>query len=313
LQVELEPATVSIGQQAVWKIKVVENKNSCRVIVSNPSFSNLELTGAYNKEDVEGDDKKVREYPDDITYAASLISFDEGEYKIAPQKITVVDKDGNISEILTGEKTLKVKSLIANEPEPKIKEDKGKGEVVIEKDNTFIYIFVGLISVILIVLLTLLGRKLWQMRKPAPAAPPPPPRPAEVIAFEKLNGLKNSQYLNEDKHKEFHLKLSESIREYLGNRYHFDSLEKSTFELIGLIKNNKIKREIFLEIVKLLEDTDLVKFAKYIPDVGESRELLEDAFRIVNITTEEAMALKNRTSLENSDDSKPQSVPGGDV
>ncbi len=306
LKVTLTPKTVAIGQKAVWSVEAVKKDSKDRIIVSAVKFDGLEIVSRYvNNSDISNvkTDKTDSDngIKPDTVYAAGLISFDEGSFDIPPQKLTVVDKDGDISEVMTKGFTLKVKSLIANEPEPKLKEDKGSGEVVMEKDYTAVYIAAALGGILLIVLLTLLGRKLWLMRRPRPEAPPPPPRPAEEIALEKLSALKDAQYLNEGMHKEFHLKLSEAVREYLGNRYSFDSLERSTFELVGELKIKKIKRELYLEIVKLLEDTDLVKFAKYIPDIGESRALLDDAFRIVEVTTKEALQAESKEQLKSDD------------
>jgi hypothetical protein len=123
------------------------------------------------------------------------------------------------------------------------------------------------------------------MRKPKPLPPPPPPRPAEEIAFEKLGALKRSNLLTEGQIKEFHVRLSEAVREYIGNRYRFDSLEMSSEELIQAIRRINMSRAEYELILDFLGETDLVKFAKALPSVHESEDLLTQSFGFVERTT----------------------------
>ena len=60
----------------------------------------------------------------------------------------------------------------------------------------------------------------------------PPPRPPEEVAFEKLEAAERSGWLEEGEVKLFHVAVSEAVREYLGGRYGFDSLEQTTEELL---------------------------------------------------------------------------------
>jgi len=274
VKVTVSPKTPAVGDEIVWAVTVrpkSEKAEAVRVVLPDAlDFGELEI---------------VRRSPLEI----GLVAFAAGDYPIPAQKLTVVDERGNIAEVMSKPFDVKVKSLIANAPEPQLKEDKGPGEVVMEDDFTLLYIAITLGGILLVVLLTLLIRRLWALRKPRPAAPPPPPRPAEDIAREKLQALRLSSYLEEGMHKTYHLKLSEAVREYLGNRYGFDSLERSTTELVEEIKARPLPRALFDELVRLLEDTDLVKFAKFEPTVGESRALLDEAFRIVDVTTQEAL------------------------
>ena len=211
--------------------------------------------------------------------------FEPGDFAIPSQKLTVVDKEGRIAELNTKEASITINSLTANEPEPTIKEDTGPGEVVIEKDYTLLWIAGILAGVGVVALLTLVARRLWALRKPKPPPPPPPPRPAEEIAYEKLDAIKDAGLLEDGRIKEFHVRLSEAIREYLGNRYRFDSLELSTEELIQILRRLPLEPAMFDTMLEFMNETDLVKFAKLIPTLDESRGLLDAAYQIVEKTT----------------------------
>ena len=79
--------------------------------------------------------------------------------------------------------------------------------------------------------------------------------------------------------------MSEVIRDYLGGRYGFDSLEMTTDELVAELKRHA-GRELHLlgEIQGWLSACDLVKFAKVSPTAAEARGALESAIRIVTAT-----------------------------
>jgi len=275
----VEPREVSVGDPIAWKA-VVRRRVGDRV--------HLPAAADFGELEVQNRDRSVTE-PDhdwvEETLAITLLAFDTGEHEIPPQKLTVVDIEGRIAEIETEGATVNVTSLIANEPEPELKPDTGPGEKVFEKDYTLLYVLAVIGGIAVIALLTLLARWLWSKRKPRPGPPPPPPRPAEEIALEKLEFLRGCDYLEQDRHKEYHVLLSEAFREYLGNRYRFDSLELSTEEMRRQLRRLALESALFGQVVELLEETDLVKFAKHVPTADESRHLLSEAFRMVEITT----------------------------
>ena len=279
LEFSTEPVEVAVGDIVTWKA-VIRRRVGDRVHLSRAaSFGGFEIQG---KDDMVGEasDDWLKE-----TLIVNLISFEAGDMEIPTQRITVLDIDGRVAEMETEPVTVSVKSLIANEPEPQMKPDTGEGVPVYEDDYTLLYVLGALGVIIAIALLTLLGRKLWSMRRPRRGPPPPPPRPAEEIALEKLEAIRESSHLEEDRYKLFHVLLSEAFREYLGNRYRFHSLDRSTEELVMEMRKPALHPELFERIIELLAETDFVKFAKYIPGRQASLDMLEEAFSVVHITT----------------------------
>ena len=279
MDLQVKPKEVTVGQEITWQLTVKHKKDDAVHLEGGATFGGLEIKDKHRSE-TPAEDGWVLE-----TLAVSLIGFDPGDITIPKQKLTLVDFEGHIADLETPESFVTVKSLLANEPEPKLKEDKGPGEVVMEKDYLLLWILGILAGIAVTAGLTLLGRKLWAMRKPKQAPPPPPPRPAEEIANEKLEALRRSNLLPEGHIKEFHVRLSEAVREYIGNRFHFDSMELSSEELILAIRKINITRTEYELILDFLGETDLVKFAKALPTVPESEDLLEHAFGFVERTT----------------------------
>jgi hypothetical protein len=93
-------------------------------------------------------------------------------------------------------------------------------------------------------------------------------------------------FLENADNRPFYFAVSEVIREYLGARFGFDSLELTTDELCAELRRSA-GRELgihFTEIQGWLSASDLVKFAKVSPTAAESRGTLETAIRFVSST-----------------------------
>jgi hypothetical protein len=279
VKIEVSPASANVGEAIVWKALVRHRAEDHAHLSGGADFGSLEV------QDKKFEAGKPADGWATDTMQVTLVAFAPGAVEIPKQAISIVTADGAVGQLATDAARVEVKSLIANEPEPKLKDDKGPGEKVMIEDYTALYVAAGVGCAIALVLLTLLGRWLWSRRRPKALPPPPPPRPAEEIALEKLEALRFSTHLVEGRHKLFHILLSEAFREYLGNRYRFFSLERSTEELLGELKRRRIERNVFQRIVDFLSETDLVKFAKYVPDAAESSRLLDGAFALVHDTT----------------------------
>jgi hypothetical protein len=292
LTLEVKPTEASVGEVIYWRLGIKRRAEDRVHLSGSASFGALEIRAKeINPGKTQGD------WVEEVL-EVQLIGFEPSEVTIPSQKLTVVDFEGRMATLKTEESHVVVKSLVANEPEPALKEDQGPGEKVLEKDYLLLWILAVLIGVGLIVLLTLLGRWLWAKRRPKPEPPPPPPRPAEEIAYEKLEALRGSDLLAEGLVKEFHVRLSETIREYLGNRYRFDSLELSSEELISALRKISMSKAELDLVLDFLSETDLVKFAKVIPSLEESRGLLDQSFEFVKRTTPAASLSANEGSKE---------------
>jgi hypothetical protein len=104
----------------------------------------------------------------------------------------------------------------------------------------------------------------------------PKPIPTEILN-QKLALLHQKNLWQNNQQKEYCAELSLIIREYLENQYQFPALESTTAEIMQQMKNKEFplnKRPILKAI---LEQSDLAKYAKYIPEeILENEKLLFD-------------------------------------
>jgi len=127
----------------------------------------------------------------------------------------------------------------------------------------------------------------WRRRPEAPAArlgELPPPRLAHEIALERLEQIVRDDLLRQGRTQEFFVRVSEAVREYLGNRYAFFALDLTTRELLEELRDRPTPGLEHNRLEQLLVDADLVKFAKVRPGDETCSRTLNGAFELVQAT-----------------------------
>jgi len=225
-----------------------------------------------------GDVKMRREFV--LTVAA----YEPGAREIPAVEVTYFGKGGEVLSACTQAIPVTITSLIANEPEPKLKENAGPVPVI-QRDYLYAYIAGGLAAAGLGAALALFIRR--RLRARAAHRPAPPPRPAHEVALARLDRL-GARLGTSDDLRPFIFELSEIIREYLGARFAFNSLELTTEELVLRLRRRvpiqEMRGFVLGEVEGWLAGCDLVKFAKVSPSMAEARGALETGIRIVEST-----------------------------
>jgi len=90
--------------------------------------------------------------------------------------------------------------------------------------------------------------------------------------------------LQEGKHAEYLDRLSDTVRRYLGGRYNFDGIESTTDEVLTELSRIRPQIPMFTDIQGMLQDCDLVKFARMSPETQQCLLMLETADRVVRET-----------------------------
>jgi len=228
-------------------------------------------------------------------FTLRIAAFGVGDLVLPPIPVTYVppraafqDADSlggaNVPALTVQTKLLRqhISSVLANEPHPQLKKNAPPVQILVEdrQSKMVLLVIAGvLVGVALGIVLFLLIRKRRRRAKPLP-----PPRPAHEIALEKLNAVRAANYLDRGEFKPFYFGVSEAIREYLGNRYGFDSLELTTTELMDNMRPVEMAGIGHSELEIFLSDCDLVKFARYIPPLEDAQRIVAQAEHIVHTT-----------------------------
>ena len=116
--------------------------------------------------------------------------------------------------------------------------------------------------------------------------PTEPLRPAEEVALEKLEAIREQKIWQSGQVKEYHTQLTDVVREYIARRFEVSSTEQTSDETLramrGLLSD---KKELYEDLRKMLTLADLVKFAKWTTTPDENELSLRSAYAFVKETT----------------------------
>ncbi len=231
----------------------------------------------YHVADAEEKDDSIIEQ---VGYVIS--TFDTGRYEIPPLRIQYQTPPDSMWQALTTQKLeIYVASILPSEAGD-IRDVKAPLEI--PRDWRQI-MFTAAIAVTVLAIAALIY--VWWRRRQGKSLIPTrqePPRPAHEVALEALEKLRASDLLQRGEFKIFYSELSDIIRRYIEGRYFVIALEMTTSQLLDNLRSADVDAEISELIRTLLEQCDLVKFAKYIPEAVESERALQLGFEIVDKT-----------------------------
>ncbi len=213
-----------------------------------------------------------------------ITTFTTGDYIIPPVIIKYKEREKDIKEIQSEKIFIRVHKT---SPKQGDKEDIRGLKNVTELELSYAYYIAGIILLLLIiayVVYLFYRKKIIKNIDESKAIPTEPPYER---AIREMKELKNSDLLSSGEIKDFFIALSEIQRRYISGRYNILALDRTTDEIIAEFKSIKIKWDIVGKFKDILDFSDLVKFAKFIPEINESEKMFDQAFELVNLTRPE--------------------------
>lgn len=139
-------------------------------------------------------------------------------------------------------------------------------------------------------LLALLSRQRPMVRR-IKVTPPTPPHQVAITAIE---ALRTEQPTAQEEQKEYFIRLTNVLRNYIEERFGFNAMEMTTTEIIAHLRqaNDQVALN---ELREVLNTADLVKFARYEASMVESDWSLLQAANYIQTT-----------KLENSTENQPK-------
>ncbi len=189
-----------------------------------------------------------------------------GRIKLPQRSFQATGPGGEMGVVQAGKIAFQSGSYFASENDPQPAKPFGPLPVV-ERNWILIWSLIALGIILVAVAMTwLVASRL----RPRQAPPGPPPRPAHEVALEALAALARSNLDKEGAFALWYTELSTILRTYLGGRYGFDSMDLTTTELCLRMNAVAIAHHDYQEVALLLEELDLVKFAKAVPTQTQS-------------------------------------------
>jgi len=117
-----------------------------------------------------------------------------------------------------------------------------------------------------------------------------PKEPAHIIAFRELDLLQEAQLWQKGEIKGYYTRLTEIVRKYLDNRYGISSMELTTGETLDALRKVGFKKDDnYAKLKRILDGSDLVKFAKHKPQNDEHGGYFVDTKKFVEDTMEKTV------------------------
>ncbi|MCB9729441.1 MAG: hypothetical protein H6744_08935 [Deltaproteobacteria bacterium] len=198
-----------------------------------------------------------------------------GAKAIDPIEVVWRMPDGSSASVETQRLRVRIDGRLTNEDDPRLA-SAPPPVPVITTNWALIWTLSVLGAAALATLLTLIVLRVLRNRLRA-AVPPPPPRPADEVALEKLAWLETADLPAIARY----TRAVDVLREYLGGRFDVDALEATTRELLAALDAELTGVEHRQAVRAILEDADLVKFARLEPGDDEARALIPSVRTIV--------------------------------
>lgn len=112
-----------------------------------------------------------------------------------------------------------------------------------------------------------------------------PKLPPHQVAMQEIERIKQEKVWQKGQPKEYYTELTDAIRTYIKERFHFNALEMTSDEIIQKLLGTNDK-EAIADLRELFRTADLVKFAKHNPLMNENDANLLSAIDFINETKE---------------------------
>ena len=216
----------------------------------------------------------------DIKGSVRIAPFLEGEYDLPPIELRRLSPDGTEDTLLFDPLRLEVKTMPVDTATFEIHDIKGQVRYPVTFAEVFPWIllyWVLAVIIILIVCLVMIRRRKTDpeyVRKD----------PAHIVALRQLDSYRGSSLWVPEKQKTFYSGVTDTLREYMSERFGFGAMEMTTAEIFDQMKGKDAPEKVLGELKDLFERADFVKFAKYVASDDENAAALPVAVRFVTET-----------------------------
>lgn len=189
-----------------------------------------------------------------------VTAWDSGQYVVPSFSVSLNKKTETFEKVLLNVTFPKVeKNGEIKDIKPIFTDIPSEFQSWLKQNYTWIVFLVLLCIVAIIVWIWMKRRK-----KRTPNVPKKQLSPAE-IAIQEIEELIQQKYWQQYGEKEYYFKLSVILKSYLGVNYQLSLSEKTSYEIQLLLSQVRLHKEILSDIQWVLQQSDMVKFAKSEP------------------------------------------------
>ncbi len=271
-----------VGDRLALTITAIARSGQAVNLAQKLELGNVELL---ERDDSEASGRDLGDGRRSFRYILYIAAYEVGPSEVPPLPLTYLDPRGDLRTVSTEPLPLTIKALVDEtsaipDPQPA----RGPRTSLIEDLRVLraAYALAGLLGVVFVGLVFRRMLRRMRRRPRTMTGPVVPSRPPGEIAIERLEAIRARGHFELEGYRPFAFETAEIVRAYLGARYGFDSLELTTTELMSELQRFAPHlAQPGSEVVRFVEETDLIKFAKTGSTDGDALTLLEAARTIV--------------------------------
>jgi hypothetical protein len=282
VQTSVDPTSGTIGDRLHLVVEAtVPDLASLGVLPLDLEETTWTLEGEPNIKDA---DVPGGKHTRTLTY--TIIPFATGRLTIPRIALTYAPSDGSTSNTVLSEPLwVDIDSVLNSELN--LREALPPAPLPIPKSA----VWTGLI--ILFVLLALLAFWLWRRYSERLKRMLGGPIRPDELALKQITQLEDERLIEQKKIKEFYTRLADSLRQYLMSAYGVHATDLTTTELLRELDHHAAAvppshtqdyKTAMARLTELLDEADLVKFARLVPEASQCRRALQGGRDIVSFT-----------------------------
>ncbi len=274
IETEIDKAEIYIGDLINYRLTVFFD--SSIALTPPPIGANL---GSFDVKDYQADDEiDLDDGRRKIESRFLLTTFTTGDYIIPPIPIEYMMPDSTRKILISEPIAIRVSSLLAEDSDTLDIRDL-KPPFDFQASRAWLYYLIGSVILVGAILFYLIWR---HRRKKQLESEWIDPRQPWEIAFEGLAVLKEKNLPAENKYKLYYIDLSEIVRAFLGRIYNIPVLDMTTDEFCANLTELEVTEDQYIWIKAFLMYSDLVKFAKYIPEVERTETDFNESHQLID-------------------------------
>ena len=212
--------------------------------------------------------------------------YDEGIYKLGKAQVLYLDKNVIDTLFAEREEELFVKTFQIDSTMTTVRDLKPQMTLKLRfaEFSGYLAIALGVLMLLALAVYLLVRHLSKQGKRISDLFKPAPPVPAHIVAIEALEKLYNEKLWQNDKHKLYYSGLSDILRTYIAGRFEVGAMEMTTDEIADALRNIDIEQKPKMDLLAVLRDADLVKFAKATPEAEDNELAYSKAYHFVEET-----------------------------
>jgi hypothetical protein len=220
---------------------------------------------------------------------ATVVLWSPGEHETPPFAVHYRDAGGELREVLVPPVSITVASVL-----PEVDGDQGntiekhdlKPQASLPRPPVWPWLLLGVFVAALLYYAAerLLPRLRRRKDSKLEVVEPTDDRPPEIIAYEELDRITTLDLPARGEFKHHYTLVTDCVRTYIEGIYQIPAMDRTTGELMSSLRSVRVTGEPISLLRPLLEESDLVKFAKLHPAIEQARGAIIQARHLVDVT-----------------------------